>query len=147
MYNMIKKCRLAVIWTIVISVVYFAGTEALAKEMESYSVYGSDLSLSSSGEEVVIGKYRCVIKEKGVSIVGYNGTKTQLEIPERLGDYQVVEIEAEAFWGSNLKSIKLPSGVTKISRAAFGNCEKLKNIELPSEITEIGEGAFTNCTT
>ena len=46
---------------------------------------------------------------------------------------------------SNLRSIKLPSGVTTISSQAFNNCYSLQNIVLHEGITEIGSFAFADC--
>ena len=54
----------------------------------------------------------------------------------------VKEIGVFAF-GSKLKSVNIPHGVTKISNYAFWGTE-IETIELPDSITEIGEGAFTH---
>ena len=54
----------------------------------------------------------------------------------------VKEIGLFAF-GSKLKSVNIPHGVTKISNYAFWGTE-IETIELPDSITEIGEGAFTH---
>lgn len=46
---------------------------------------------------------------------------------------------------SNLKHIRIPSGVRSIERYAF--CESgLLEIVLPESLESIGEGAFTECT-
>ena len=46
----------------------------------------------------------------------------------------------------NLKSLKLPSGVTEIGSAAFSGCTGLTSLSLPSSITEIDSYAFKGCT-
>ena len=46
----------------------------------------------------------------------------------------------------NLKSLKLPSGVTEIGSSAFEDCRGLTSLSLPSGITKIGSAAFYGCT-
>ena len=55
-----------------------------------------------------------------------------------IGDY--------AFYGmSNLTSVELPDGITKIGKLAFGYCFSLKNITTNKNLTSIGESAFEGC--
>ena len=46
----------------------------------------------------------------------------------------------------NLKSLKLPSGVTEIGSSAFEDCRDLTSLTIPSGVTEIGSSAFKGCT-
>ena len=46
----------------------------------------------------------------------------------------------------NLKSLKLPSGVTEIGSSAFEDCRDLTSLTIPSGVTEIGSSAFEGCT-
>ena len=46
----------------------------------------------------------------------------------------------------NLKSLKLPSGVTEIGSSAFEDCRGLTSLTIPSGVTEIGSSAFKGCT-
>ena len=46
---------------------------------------------------------------------------------------------------SELKSLKLPSGVTEIGSFAFKYCSRLTSLSLPSGVTEIGSCAFEDC--
>ena len=46
----------------------------------------------------------------------------------------------------NLKSLKLPSGVTEIGSSAFEDCSNLTSLTIPSGVTEIGSSAFKGCT-
>ena len=47
---------------------------------------------------------------------------------------------------SELKSLKLPSGVTEIGSFAFGDCSGLTSLTIYSGVTEIGSSAFSGCT-
>ncbi|RYD36244.1 MAG: leucine-rich repeat domain-containing protein [Verrucomicrobiaceae bacterium] len=46
---------------------------------------------------------------------------------------------------SNLLSVSLPEGLTEIPFAAFFNCVKLTDIRLPDSLVSIGGGAFRRC--
>lgn len=46
---------------------------------------------------------------------------------------------------STLKSVTIPSGVTRIGKLAFSNCCELTSITLPDSLTSIGQDAFEGC--
>ena len=51
-----------------------------------------------------------------------------------------------AFSGcSALRSIVIPTGVTKIGEYAFSRCELLTEVIIPQNVTFIGQGAFFEC--
>jgi hypothetical protein len=56
------------------------------------------------------------------------------------------EIGAHAFRGSIVKTVTLPTTVTKINDYAFDNCAVLTGIEVNKGVTTIGSNAFSNCT-
>ena len=56
------------------------------------------------------------------------------------------EIGAHAFRGSIVKTVTLPTTVTKINDYAFDNCAALTGIEVNKGVTTIGSNAFSNCT-
>lgn len=83
---------------------------------------------------------------------------------------KVNEISKKAFYGTALKKVEIPAGVTMIGINAFGNCKSLtevtfaqattglyinnnafdscvalKKIALPDRVTKIGDYAFQNC--
>ena len=47
---------------------------------------------------------------------------------------------------TSLKTIELPSGITKIEEKAFKDCSSLSKIKLLNKVTEIGSNAFKDCT-
>ena len=69
-------------------------------------------------------------------IVGCKTTK----IPE-----SVCTIAENAFNGSGIERIKIPSGVTEIKMGAFSECHELKNIDISSGVTKIERDTFMNC--
>ena len=49
-------------------------------------------------------------------------------------------------WGTEIKSVIIEEGVTKIGMRAFENCTKLTNVSIADTVTEIAGGAFYGCT-
>ena len=56
----------------------------------------------------------------------------------------VVEISACGSFSGNvhLKKIIIPSGVTRIGKLSFDNCQKLEEVIIPKTVKEIGKSAF-----
>ena len=78
-------------------------------------------------------------------ISGYSG---DISIPSTVTHqglvYSVEYIAAEAFKGSSVTSVDIPSSVTSINYNAFKDCKSLTSVNLPSSITSIG--GFSGCT-
>ena len=61
-------------------------------------------------------------------------------------NYKIISIDEKLFQGyENLKSIKLPEGITKIGAFAFSKCFSLEKIIIPHSVKEIGDNAFEYC--
>lgn len=86
---------------------------------------------------------------------------TEIEIPDNvttIGKYafsnsaleyiklsaKLKKISEHAFCSTNLQSIDIPEGVTKIEGHAFEFCAKLQIVRLPRSLESIGYGAFRN---
>jgi hypothetical protein len=57
----------------------------------------------------------------------------------------IKRIEQEAFNNSGLREAVIPSGVKKLEKGVFANCENMKKIALPASIAVIGDAAFAGC--
>ena len=57
----------------------------------------------------------------------------------------VTTIGSDAFAGSNLKSVILPSSMTTIGQWSFYGCTSLISVTIPETVTNIEEEAFANC--
>ena len=57
----------------------------------------------------------------------------------------VTEIGANAFQGSSLTSIIVPSSVTKVEDFAFADCKELTDVFLPKSVKSLGQLAFKEC--
>lgn len=54
----------------------------------------------------------------------------------------IYQIGDSAFYGTALKSVNLPEGITVLNGHVFGMCQSLTSVTLPSTLTTIGNYAF-----
>lgn len=84
---------------------------------------------------------------KQITIIGYNGTDTEVVVPESIDGKRVVKIGGWAFANQkNIKSISIPAGVTEIGTYAFKGCSGLSRVSMSSGVKKLAEGAFRDCT-
>ena len=78
-----------------------------------------------------------------LTINGYNGSSTAVEIPSAIDGKTVTSISNSAFSGcSSLTSIEIPDSVTSIGDWAFEGCSSLTSIIIGNGVTSIGGNAF-----
>ena len=111
-----------------------------------------------------------VNSDGGAVITAYNGSLSEVIIPDTLGGKPVVEIGSWAFFDNSsavkislpssvktlgygafstcyaLKEINLGEGLEVIGNSAFSDCPKLESITLPESLTELGNATFYSCT-
>jgi uncharacterized protein YjdB len=91
-----------------------------------------------------------------ITITGYSGTATEVDIPSEIDGKKVISIGEDAFREfsigdeefrdfSGLTSIKIPDSVTTIGNNAFRGCSSLTDIKIPDSVTSIGFYAFRGC--
>ena len=104
-----------------------------------------------------------------ITITGYNGSETNVVIPNKIKNKPVtqikqaafkknstiteitipeniVSIESHAFWNcSSLAKVTLSEGLEIIHPYAFMGCRKLTNLSIPTTVYQIGEHAFDGC--
>lgn len=81
-----------------------------------------------------------------ITIVKYNGTKSNVEIPSYVDDKKVISIADKAFYKHyGLISVTMPNDITSIGYGAFWGCSNLTSIEIPNSVTSIGNYAFNEC--
>ncbi|MDE5756337.1 MAG: leucine-rich repeat domain-containing protein [Clostridia bacterium] len=117
--------------------------------------------------------FRYELKGSKATIIGYEGSDTDVVVPDKVKGNRVVGIEKDAFkdLAESVKSIKfnctyssfsianeafrdltalekvvLPSNLKVIPGGAFRGCRSLKSVIMPSTVTEISENAFRECT-
>ncbi len=70
-----------------------------------------------------------------------NKNITSVTIPEG-----IEKINGQAFCGTLITSIELPSTLKEIGFYAFEGCTELKSITIPNKVKTIGESCFAGCT-
>jgi len=116
---------------------------------ESVSMYGFRITkieaLTEEEYEDYIGFQTELLNNGTLSITGYNGPETSLEIPAEIDGTPVTAISEGAFRSSSLSSIVIPEGVTYIGSSAFGYCDSLTDVTLPQSLRAIDQRAFEEC--
>ena len=80
------------------------------------------------------------------TVKGYVDGVINCTILDSIDGHKVNNISSSAFYGcSSLRSITIPSSVSKIGAMAFCDCNNLSSIVMPDSINEIGFYAFRNC--
>lgn len=129
-----------------------------------------DDNSDSNVEIFTSGDYKYTKNDDGtVTISEYDGSDSELEIPDTIDGYTVTAIGYRAFYDNenltsvtipntvtsvqenafkfclNIKNLNLPDSLTKIGRRSFEGCCRLMSLTIPDSVTEIGEGAFSSC--
>jgi hypothetical protein len=92
------------------------------------------------------GPYNYSSDGKTVSIQGYMGSATKVEVPEKVEGLSVTVIGDGVFDSfTRLETITLPSSIRSIGQDAFRDCTNLTSINIPSNVNSIGYNAFSGC--
>jgi hypothetical protein len=86
-----------------------------------------------------------VQNDDGCSVIGYEGTDTDIIIPDEYGGYKVTAVGNSAFTGKNITSVVLGANVKRIESAAFAGCKALTRAELGASLETIDIAAFFGC--
>lgn len=79
-------------------------------------------------------------------ITYYSGTDTQVTVPSKLYNKDVVAIDSMAFMqNTSITKVILPNGLKQIGEGAFYECSNLVEVLFPDSIIAIGDYAFANC--
>ena len=84
--------------------------------------------------------------ENEITIIGYEGTQTDVTIPSLIDDTAVKTIAEGAFKNNTtITNVSIAENVTKIESEAFADVTSLRTISLPESLTSIASDAFNNC--
>ena len=106
---------------------------------EFYVKYGKLIKYTDTGDG-----FDVVIPDE-VHVIGKEAFRgsfiTSVVIPS-----SVLKIEDGAFYSCRfLSDVTLSDRLRSIGQQAFANCKKIKKISIPSMVEKMGEGAFANC--
>ncbi len=85
------------------------------------------------------------VAEGCVTITGYTGTDTAVEIPSAINEMPVTAIAQNAFSYKSIESVTIPGSVRSIGIFAFECCTSLSSVSLGNGIESIGDNAFYKC--
>ena len=122
-------------------------SEGGGAEVKSQSETLAEHSIISKNEEESGDNLIYDIHNQEVTItdIKLKETINKLIIPQRISNYRVTEIGFEAFSGSSLKEVVLPSTLTKIDEYAFYGT-RITDLYIPDSVTKLGLRAFSNRT-
>lgn len=134
---------------------YWVNTDGESYPWENlqYDVYGMPVK-------------RIVVKE-GVTSIGYNAFSgfeqvMKISLPKSLekigiGAFETTairkvnlysnlkSIESDAFFKTNIESVRIPDSVTRLGDGAFAQCKRLKKVKLSNNLTQIEWAVFLRC--
>ena len=79
----------------------------------------------------------------GVVIIGYTGTRKDVNIPPTIQNNPVTGIMGP-FSNTGITSVIIPDSVTSIGDSAFSRCSSLTRVTIPDSVTTIGNYAFSS---
>lgn len=109
---------------------------------------GQEEPASASCTVIVTGLYegfKYNVENNEITITGYSGSETSIQIPATIHGKQVTKIQDNAFTSKKFASVVIPEGVTTLGKNAFRANRSLTQLTLPSTISVIGQGAFSMC--
>ena len=77
-----------------------------------------------------------------VTIVGWNGTGTEVTVPATYEGKPVRAIAEYTFDSPTLKKVTLPDGLTTLGNDVFAGCTALEEISLPDSLVNVDDGSF-----
>ena len=87
---------------------------------------------------------KSIVLEEGIRTIqssAFNGCKAE----EFILPSTLKTISVSAFQFSNIKSIDIPEGVKTINKLSFYDCLELRSVKIPSSIIKISDSAFSHC--
>ncbi|MEO0795322.1 MAG: leucine-rich repeat domain-containing protein [Verrucomicrobiota bacterium] len=81
-----------------------------------------------------------------IEITGFAGAEVEhLEIPAEISGKPVTQIAANAFDGTDIRSVVLAAGIEEIGSRAFFGCIRLRTFSISDGLRIIGSEAFGQC--
>lgn len=127
---------------------FFGGAASVYAEQSDY-VEVDKLYSSENGENVYIYEDQFLYNFKGsnpgVTLCGYVGESTTLDIPHMINGREVSAIDENAFKGDErIETVIFPNSVKSIGNNGFCECSKLKTVKLATGVNELYK-VFNDC--
>lgn len=111
-----------------------------------FAIVTSSAVFTNAVSTIDVGEYTFAVHGSGeYMIYRYNGSDTELGLPDKVYDLPVVGVYSNCFAESNIVSVEMPDSYTIIGESAFLNCAELESVNIPSGLTSLGDFAFAGC--
>lgn len=111
---------------------------------DTSSNIGSSSNTTNKNEDTIV-EFEYIKENGGITITKYIGSKTTVQIPNKMENLPVLKIGENAFAETKVKSVTLPSSCTEIDWFAFYGCYALNTVYISNNVSMIGYGAFESC--
>jgi uncharacterized protein YjdB len=119
----------------------------LGADIEESEIVEEEMDVQGDSGVTDSGLKYSVSSNDEITITGYSGTATEIDIPGEIDGKKVVCIGENAFYrNSSMTGISIPDSVTSIEDSAFSGCSGLTNITIPDSVNSLGFMAFGYCT-
>lgn len=123
----LKKLTLFISFSIVVSVIGLFPTFASADELSN------DLTFS-------------LVDDSYYEVIGYEGTESEIYIPDQFNGMPVLGIGTEAFaLNQTIAVVVMPNTIKYLGDRSFANCKNLHSVVLSEELYAIEDNAFNGC--
>ena len=108
----------------------------------------SALAAGGTGQPVLERDgFRFRLGNEGAYVVKrVDSTLTDITIPERFDEFDVVGIDDGAFKDTDITSVTIPEGVEYIGESAFEGCKKLTDVTFEGAYADLSANCFKDCT-
>ena len=100
------------------------------------------MTFSVGADTIVSGEYEYTIVSDKAVLTKYLGNDRFVEVPDEIDGYKVVKLIGTFSNNTNVKIVKLKSGITTIGDHTFFECENLRKVILSDTVEVLGEWAF-----
>lgn len=106
---------------------------------------GTETYLYTFADAAEENGYTYTVSDGKAYIFEYEGSGSDIVVPRTLGGYPVCGIGGRAFFGTNIKSVIVHSGIEYAANEAFAFCQSLVSVEFEGEAKTLGAGIFAGC--
>ena len=115
-------------------------------EIEPSVLNDGDTFSATNSDGLTLKYYVISAADKIVSVTSASKTATHISIPAEVNGFRVIEIGSSLAQGNtNLESVVIPEGISRITREAFLDCISLTSLYIPASVTSIKPSSFHGC--
>lgn len=87
-----------------------------------------------------------ILDDERLSVIGYSGNNSSVNVPASVGKRKVTAVEKSAFAGNaQIREIRIAVGIVELADGAFKGCDQLERVTLPDSLEKVGTGVFDEC--